>query len=122
MSNLIGGWILSFLIYQGQQVPPFRPNIEVYYLFQNENENQLFYYDKADGSHCHRSATYQQKNHIITQKVIQVDAENHDFCSNDTDMLMNNLSEVQYDIIDNQLHLFLQLGDEPIQYIFDRKF
>lgn len=122
MSSLIGGWVLSFLIYQGHQVPPFRPNIEVYYLFENQNSNQLFYFDKSDGSHCQRSAIYEQKQNILNQTVTEVDPTNDSFCSDDTDMRLNSNSEVQFEIQGDELHLFLQIGEDPIQYVFKKMY
>lgn len=120
MTSLIGTWILSYLVYQGNVVPPFRPQISVYYTFSSSSKNELFYFDRDDGSHCHRIAEYRIENDYILQQVISVDEDNSSFCSSDTDMQMDQQSQVKYEVQNEKLILHLKLSDEDIQYVFDR--
>jgi hypothetical protein len=120
MSNLLGIWFFTALIYQGHLMDPPNPNLHLYYTFMSETRNEVFYYRDDEKGFCKRWADYSAGEQSIEQTVVEVDPLNMDSCSSDSDMLMNSHSMVKYEIKNNQLHLYLPLGEEEIVYIFSK--
>ena len=121
MSNLIGVWIFTALLYKGEVIPPPNPNLHIFMTFQNQVQNEIYYYRSNESGFCRRLANYNLNEDILEQTVTYVDPENNSECSMDTDMQLNNYSKVHYYIKNEQLHLELTLGEENIEYIFDKK-
>lgn len=120
MNSLIGIWAFVSIIYQGNPLPPPNPNLKIYYNFENENINEVFYYRQNERGTCRRKAEYKIQNNHIEQTVISVDPTNAEFCNQDTDMQMGNVSRTRYEIINGKLHLYLPIGEDFIVYIWDK--
>lgn len=121
MNSLIGIWLFTSLFYKGEIIPPPNKNLKIYYTFQTETQNELYYYRTNEPGFCRRWANYSITDQKLIQNVVAVDSENNSECSMDTDMQMNNHSQVHFEIRNDQLHLYLQLGEEQIQYIFTKQ-
>jgi hypothetical protein len=120
MNSLIGIWLYSSLIYQGHPTPRPDDSLKMYYSFENNNTNEIFYYRSNEEGFCKRKATYEVKNDEILQTVVSVDENNANFCAQDRDMQIGQVSTVKYSIVDNQLLLELPLGEETLTYVWDR--
>lgn len=120
MNSLIGLWLYTSLIYQGQ--PMDRPNLalKMYYSFESESVNEIFYYRDNEPGSCRRKAEYQIVDSEIRQKVTTVDAANADSCGQDTDMQLGNYSATKFEIIGNKLYLHLPLGEEILTYVWEK--
>ena len=121
MNSLIGIWLFTALIYQGNLMDPPNPNLKLYYMFQSTTQNEIYYYRDNEIGHCKRSAEYVADETFIKQTVTDVDPDNNSDCALDTDMQLGNKSQVKYEIIDNKLHLHLPLGEDEIVYIFTKQ-
>lgn len=120
MNSLIGLWVYASLIYQGKPIPPPNPDLKIYYNFESENRNELFYYRVNENGTCRRQAEYQINNTELKQTVISTDSTNASFCTDDTDMQMGNVSVTKYEIKDNKLYLYLSLGEEYLIYVWEK--
>lgn len=120
MNSLIGIWMFVSVIYQGQLLPRPNPDLVIYYNFETENINEVFYFRKNERGTCRRKAEYQLKDSYLEQKVISTDPANAEFCSQDTDMQMGNFSRTKYEIKDGKLYLYLPLGEDGIVYIWEK--
>ncbi len=120
MNSLIGIWLFTSMFYHGQIIDPPNPNLKLYYTFQNETQNEIYYYRVDEAGFCRRWANYEIKNDFIFQTIHTTDPDNNSNCSPDPDMQLGNISSAHFEIINGKLHLYLPLGDEEIQYIFDR--
>lgn len=120
MNSLIGIWIFTSIIYQGHPISRPNPALQIYYTFESNNINEIFYYRTDENGFCKRRAKYQIENNEIQQTVISVDENNADFCAQDTDMQVGNTSKTKFDVIDNSLRLYLPLGEETIIYVWDK--
>lgn len=120
MNSLIGIWLLTGMIYQGNVINPPNPHLKLYYIFQSSSVNEVYYYRDNESGYCKRSAEYSVNNNSIQQKVIAVDPANNSDCSLDTDMQIGNQSKVQYEVTENKLYLHLPLGEESLVYIFTK--
>ena len=120
MSSLIGLWLFTSVFYQGQLIDPPNPNLKMYYTFQNEYQNEIYYYRTDETGFCRRWANYEINNSFLNQTIQKTDPDNNSNCGTDTDMQLGSTSAVHFEIIDEKLHLFLPFGDEEIQYIFDK--
>lgn len=120
MSSLIGLWLYTSLIYQGQPLARPNPELQMYYSFENESVNEIFYYRKGEAGSCRRKAEYEVVNSEIRQKVTVVDASNADVCAQDTDMQQDSYSITKFEIIGNKLYLHLPLGEETLTYVWEK--
>lgn len=120
MNSLIGIWLYTSLIYQGHPIPRPNPALQMYYTFESNNVNEIFYYRTDEKGFCKRKAKYQIDNNEILQTVISVDENNADFCAQDTDMQIGNTSKTRFETTDNTLMLYLPLGEETIIYVWKR--
>jgi hypothetical protein len=120
MNSLLGIWLFTSIFYQGAVRPPPNPDLKIYYTFQSESQNELYYYRTNESGFCRRWADYKINQGNLIQNVTATDVDNNNECSLDTDMQMGNHSEVHFEIINDDLHLFLQLGEEEIRYIFKK--
>jgi hypothetical protein len=120
MSSLLGIWLFSAVLYQGHLMNPPNPNLKLYYSFLSQTRNEIYYYREDEKGYCKRWAEYAADQHFVEQTVVEVDPQNNNSCSGDSDMLMNSHSIVKYEITNNELYLHLQLGDEEIVYIFSK--
>lgn len=120
MNSLIGIWLLTGMIYQGNVISPPNPHLKLFYIFQNSAVNEVYYYRDNEAGYCRRTAEYSVDTNNIYQKIVAVDPGNNSDCSLDTDMQMGNQSKVKYEIIDNKFHLHLPLGEESLVYIFTK--
>lgn len=120
MNSLIGIWMYASLIYQGQPIPPPNPDLKIYYNFETENINEIFYYRTNENGTCRRKAEYTLKNSELHQTVISIDPSNAEFCSQDTDMQLGNFSKTKYELKDNKMYLYLPLGDEYLIYVWEK--
>ncbi len=120
MNSIIGVWLFTSIFYQGQLIDPPNPKLKIYYTFQNEFENEIYYYRTDETGFCRRWANYEINNNTLTQTIQKTDQENNSNCGSDPDMQLGNTSTTHVEIRDGKLHLYLPLGEEEIQYIFDK--
>lgn len=120
MNSLIGIWMFVSMIYQGQPMNPPNPALKIYYNFQSETQNELFYYRENENGSCRRTAEYKLTQSEIQQKVTSVDEQNAFFCSQDSDMQLGNISNVKYEMVDDKLYLYLPLGEEQLVYVWKK--
>ncbi len=120
MNSLIGIWLFTAIIYQGQQVPPPHPNLKLRISFLSETTNEIFYYRDGERGYCRRWANYRIEDSNIIQEVTDVDPGNDMACGGDTDMQKGNVSKTFFELKEEKLFLHLPLGNEGIQYIFSR--
>ena len=121
MNSLIGIWLFTSVLYRGQVMDPPNPNLKIYYTFQNEMQNEIYYYRTDEKGFCRRWANYEIQNNFLIQTIQKTDPDNNASCGADPDMQLGQTSKVHFEIKNNQLHLYLPLGDEEIQYIFNQQ-
>lgn len=120
MNHLIGIWFYTSLIYQGKPIPRPDQNLQMYFVFTSENENQLFYYRTLENGFCKRTARYFYNENKIYQKILNVDPANADECSEDPDMQPGLESISDLEVTQNCMYLTLPLGDETLTYVWQR--
>lgn len=120
MNSLIGIWLYASLVYQGQPVNRPDPALQMYFTFESNSTNEIFYYRKGETGFCKRKASYQIEQDEIVQTVISVDEGNADFCGQDSDIQLGQTSRTKFQIVDDALWLYLPLGDETLIYVWSR--
>lgn len=120
MDQLLGIWIYTSLIYAGIPYPRPDTNLQMYFTFSSESENQLFYFRTNEPGFCRRTAQYSFANNKLYQKVVAVDSANAAVCDNDPDMKLNTESVSDLQVTENCLYLVLPLGDETLTYVWQR--
>jgi hypothetical protein len=115
---ILGIWLFSGLLYNGQPHPLPNPNLRICFEFAANGKNTLFY-DRIDESgFCHREAIWSLVNGQLRQKVVWVNPKNNGTCAQDTDMRLGSYSESQVLSHDGRLILDVMVGEETIQYVF----
>ena len=121
MNSLIGIWLYTSLIYQGQPIARPDPSLKMYYSFNSSTENEIYYSHTSEIGFCHRKANYSLENGNIVQKIVSVDEHNADFCGGDPDMQLGGESKTEYEVDGNILYLHLQMGEETITYVWTKQ-
>lgn len=121
MNSLIGIWMYASLIYNGNPLQRPDERLKMYFAFTNSSVNEIMYSRDGENGHCRRKAEYEIKDGHLIQTVIEVDADNADFCSQDTDMQLGNFSTTKFEIKDGKLLLHLPLGDEILTYVWEKQ-
>lgn len=120
ISQLIGLWMYTGLIFHGQPAVKPSPELVIYYQFTNQTENTLFYFRQGDRGFCERKALYSATDRTISQKITEVNQSNSEVCSQDPDMQMGRLATTHFEIINDQLYLYLNLGDDELVYVWTK--
>lgn len=121
MNALMGIWFYASLIYQGAPMNKPNPDLIMQISFLNSTTNEIFYYRKNEPGFCKRTANYSVQDGILHQQVIALDENNADYCSQDTDMQLGNISNTPYEIKDEKLLLTLPLGEENIIFVWEKQ-
>lgn len=120
MEQLIGIWLYTFLIYRGSPIPPLDENLQMYFIFNSETENQLFYYRTGIEGQCRRTATYSFRENKLYQKVLSADPSNAPSCAEDPDMQPGRETVSDLEVTENCMYLKLPLGDETLTYVWQK--
>lgn len=118
--TLIGLWLFTGLIYQGQQMPLPNPQLKIYYEFQDTGTNSLRYFRDGEEGFCERRAAYEYSGEDLVQQVVWVNPQNALWCNQDTDMQLGNKSWSKAWIDNGHFHLTVPVGEENIIYVWSR--
>lgn len=121
MNALIGVWLYASLIYQGKPMDRPDPALIMKISFLSSTTNEIFYYRNNEVGFCKRTATYYVKDGMLHQEIIAVDPNNADYCSQDTDMQMGQVSATPFEVKDETLYLTLPLGEETLTYVWQKE-
>lgn len=121
MNALLGLWLFTSLIYQGQPMPPPNPDLRIYYQFEDTGINTLHYYREGEQGFCERRAVFEYANQNLMQQVVWVHPENAPWCGQDLDMQLGYQSWSPAILQDGKLHLSVQMGDENLIYVWEKQ-
>ncbi|QDK46723.1 hypothetical protein DOM22_16960 [Bdellovibrio sp. ZAP7] len=119
--SLLGLWIFSSLIYQGQEVPRPNPALQIEYEFSSDGTNSLRYHRDGEPGFCERRALYQFSEETLMQEVVWINPSNADWCTQDSDMQLGRKTRSHIWFKNGRLFLDIEMGDEIISYIWERK-
>lgn len=117
-SAIIGTWYFDHIIYQGEERPPFNPNLEMTFGFSATGESHLFWFRNNEVGFCERKGIYSYENCGLTDTVTWLNPQNSVECSLDPDMQLGHTT-ITYVAIDEKdfLHLHMQMGEEELIYV-----
>ena len=115
---IVGTWHFYQVLYQGTKRPPFNPNLQLYFQFNDAGESRIFYYRTNERGFCERKGHYYLDEDTLVDKVTWVNPRNGVGCGQDPDMRLGNETRTQIDFVDGDFHLFLSLSGEPLIYIW----
>ena len=120
-NKLLGTWGLAHYIYNDQILPVRDSNMALIFKFENKVSSTTWY-NKSDKKQlfCNRKADYSLEGNQLFQKVTWIDPENTSTCSEDPDMVFGSQSESKFKIVDSELHLYVQLSNDWLIYVFER--
>lgn len=121
MNSIIGVWVFVAVIYHGELMPKPNPNLNIIFEFKEDQTNNLFYNRNDENGFCERNATYSFKDNSLVQKNYWVNPKNQMSCAQDADMQLDYESITKAVVNEQQLYLDLQLGDEVLTYIWQKK-
>lgn len=119
-SGLVGDWIFYKVIYQGEERPPFSPNLQLTFTFFEDGTDILRYTRANEEGFCERKGEYTYQKGILNDEVIWVNPANNSDCSLDPDMQKGNVTKTKVEIVNGDLHLYLTLSGEPLIYVWKR--
>ena len=114
---LRGEWMLSGLIYRGQEIPPLNPKLNLRWTFYENGTERLFWNRTGEQGFCERFANYRIQDGHLHETVFAVNPLNGHECIQDPDMQVGRQTATRIEFNNKNIHLHLQLGDEVIIYI-----
>ncbi|ASD64459.1 hypothetical protein [Bdellovibrio bacteriovorus] len=119
--SLLGIWIFVGLLYQGQELPPPNPALQIVYHFSSNTENTLRYWREGEQGFCERRAQYSLSQDQLYQKVVEVHPDNAPWCSQDSDMRLGFESWTVLREMNGRLYLKVLMGEEDLSFIWERR-
>lgn len=116
-SSIWGSWILFEVIYKGVVQPPFNPNLILTFDFSEDGASRLFWTRKNDPAFCERKGQYTYQNGFLIDTITWVNPKNAIDCSQDPDMQLGKTTSTELRRVDENLHLYLFLGEDPLIYV-----
>lgn len=120
LATILGAWIFTSLIYQGQSMPLPNPNLKIRYEFLADGKNILHYRREGEEGFCERQAIYEHNGRLLIQQVNWVNPNNAMWCSQDTDMQLGSQTWTPAWVEGDKMYLKLKLSDEDLIYVWDR--
>ena len=122
ISQLIGLWLYTGLIFHGEPAVKPSPELVIYFQFTNQIENTLFYFRQGERGFCERKAAYSVDAGQISQTITEVNELNSSVCAQDPDMQMGRQAITRFEIKNEQLYLYLTLGEDELIYVWTKIF
>ena len=119
--SIIGQWKFSSFIYQETERPPLNPNLHIYYEFYETGTSRLWWYRSDESGFCERIGKFVFENNKLSDHIVWVNDDNNVDCSKDPDMQLGKKSLTPAEIIDQKLNIHLNLGDNPITYVWQKQ-
>lgn len=119
--RLLGRWLYTGFVYEGQMYPPLDPDLNLYFDFYVDGVSTLHWTWKNSASFCSRQALYVRGENFIEQWVVWVNPQNSARCQSDPDMKINSRSQTKYFIKEDQLYLELSLDNKPLYYMLTKQ-
>lgn len=80
----------------------------------------MFYFRQGQNGFCERTARYSIEGRLLKQKNVSTNPENAEVCSGDSDMQIGQFSATRFEIKNDQLYLFLTLGEDELIYVWTK--
>lgn len=120
--SLEGTWRYDGFFYQGHRYENPNPDLTLTFTFLNNGLDRLYWARVGDNGFCEREAHYTSADNQLYQQVTWVNPKNRSECSKDPDMNLGAESLVNFEVLEDELHLLLELKGEPFHYILRRCF
>ncbi|MDG0816325.1 hypothetical protein [Bdellovibrio svalbardensis] len=101
-------------------MPKPNPDLVMTLHFESPQINTLHYSRKHESGFCERKAQYEYDGKILKQTVVWVNPENSPSCSQDSDMLLGQVSTTPVRISNEALYMDLPLGEEELTYVWTK--
>jgi hypothetical protein len=119
-SPLLGHWRFTEFIYKGKSHPPLSPGLILEFEFRSNGDDILAWHWEGDEGFCRRFGRYQFDGKVLKDVVVRTDPANRIDCGRDPDMQTGHHSETPLSFVNGRLHMHLNLGDEPLIYIWEK--
>lgn len=118
---LLGIWFFTGVIYRGENLPRPNPDLQMQLIFLNEEQLKIHYSYVGERGFCESLSNYEYDNErkLLHSKVIWLNPENSQICSQDPDMQLDSESTSEVSVIADKLYLKLNLGEEDIVLIWE---
>ncbi|MBV2167842.1 MAG: hypothetical protein KUL82_03960 [Bdellovibrio sp.] len=120
-SAILGLWLFTSLIYQGESMPLPNPALKIQYQFEDTGLNTLRYHREGEQGFCERRAVYEFASGKLVQQVVWVNPQNAIWCDQDVDMRLGYQSWTEAWLKDGKLHLVIQMGEEDLIYVWEKQ-
>ncbi|MGE0763637.1 MAG: lipocalin family protein [Bdellovibrionales bacterium] len=116
-----GEWRYAGFIYEGQRYPLPNQDLFLTFTFKPDGRVRLYWTRFNEDGFCEREATYSLEGDQLHQEVVWVNPDNRPDCSHDPDMTLGRKTSNRYQILGQELHLFLQLDDQDFIYLLEKQ-
>lgn len=124
MGNLlIGLWLYTSVIYQGQEMQIPNPQLQLQMIFVNSTQMKLHYSYTDESGFCESVSEYKydETQKILHLNLIETHPENAEFCQKDPDMTPGNKTMTPVYFKNGKLHFELALDDDKLTLVLERQ-
>ncbi len=119
-AEIVGRWLYDGFIFEGRRYAKPNPELMLYFTFDGDGSQSLYWSRKDEQGFCERRGIYQVFNTSLWQKVTWVNPKNGFSCGGDPDMQVGRETENRILIQDNELGIFMELNGRELIYLLKK--
>lgn len=118
--TIFGEWKFEELIYNTQRMERSDPALNLRWTFF-ANGTERLYWDRGNEDFCERFSHFKYTQNTLQTKVFSLNPLNSLNCSSDPDMQLGVTSETVLEIKNNELWLYVSVGEEKLIYVLKKQ-
>ncbi len=118
--DIVGVWRFDRIILDGEERPPFNPDLIIEFNFREDGSDTLLWYRNNEKGFCERDGRYAFDGEFLRDKVTWVNPQNRFDCSRDPDMQLGRETSTPTVLKNGELYMTFQVDDQSLTYIWTR--
>lgn len=118
--QIAGTWKFHELSHDGVRQPRPNPDLQLYYRLDPDFRSTLYWTRTGERMFCQREGRWHLEGNLIHDEILKAHADNSPECAQDPDMRPGRTSVTPISIIDGEIWMSLNAGENPIIYIWRR--
>lgn len=118
--DIVGNWRFDRIILDGEERPPFNPDLIIEFNFREDGSDTLLWYRNNEKGFCERDGRYAFDGEFLKDKVTWVNPQNRLDCARDPDMQLGRETSTPAVMKNGELYMTFEVDDQTLTYIWTR--
>lgn len=118
--DIVGDWRFDRIILDGEERPPFNPDLIIEFNFREDGSDTLLWYRNNEKGFCERDGRYAFDGEFLRDKVTWVNPQNRFDCARDPDMQLGRETSTPTVMKNGELYMTFDVDDQTLTYIWTR--